>query len=170
MVRYLPEFGYRPIVLTSPGGGSDQWTPPDETLLDEIPAATEVHRVPSPEPIESRWAGRAQRWLRRRSPWTRWWAGGSVALGTQIGSAADIVYSWMQPYASAAAGAHLAGSLGKPWVADFGDPWAFDEMIAYPTRVHRRLELRRMREILERASAIVMSTEEAARRIVIVIG
>ena len=75
------------------------------------------------------------------------------------------MYTWMQPYQTAAAGARLARELGKPWVADLGDPWAFDEMIAYPTRVHRRLELRRMRSLLGQADAVVMSTPEAVRRV-----
>ncbi len=36
-------------------------------------------------------------------------------------------------------------ALDKPWVADLGDPWALDEMMIYPTALHRRRELRRMR-------------------------
>lgn len=83
-----------------------------------------------------------------------------------MGTDADLVYTWMQPYQTAAAGARLAVALGKPWVADLGDPWAFDEMIAYPTRFHRRRDARRMRSLLGRADAIVMSTREAARRVV----
>ena len=71
----------------------------------------------------------------------------------------------MQPYQTAAAGAQLARDLRKPWVADLGDPWAFDEMIAYPTRLHRGFETRRMRALLGQADAVVMSTPEAVRRV-----
>ena len=54
--------------------------------------------------------------------------------------------------------------LGVPWVADLGDPWALDEMMVYPTALHRRRELRRMRRRSASAAAIVMSTPEAAQR------
>jgi hypothetical protein len=55
--------------------------------------------------------------------------------------------------------------LGKPWVADLGDPWALDEMIVYPTRLHHAWQRRRMAEVLSTAAAIVMSTDEAVRRL-----
>ena len=149
-VRYLPEHGYRPIVITGPGTAAGRWTPEDETLAGEIPAETEVHRVSPPEPPQEGRGEQLERWLRRPSPWSRWWIDGASGLGRSAGGGADLVYTWMQPYQTAEAGARLARELGKPWVADLGDPWAFDEMIAYPTRVHRRLELRRMRSLLGR--------------------
>jgi glycosyltransferase involved in cell wall biosynthesis len=55
--------------------------------------------------------------------------------------------------------------LGKPWVADLGDPWALDEMMMFPTAFHRWRELQRMRHLLGSAAAIVMSTPEAALRV-----
>jgi glycosyltransferase involved in cell wall biosynthesis len=71
----------------------------------------------------------------------------------------------MSPFESGAAAARIAARLGVPWVADLRDPWALDEMQAYPSRVHRRRDLRRMREVLASASAVVMNTDEAARRV-----
>jgi glycosyltransferase involved in cell wall biosynthesis len=68
----------------------------------------------------------------------------------------------MQPYASAAAGAKLSAALDIPWVADIGDPWALDDMIAYPTGLHRRRAVRQMRRTLATASAVVMNAPEAA--------
>jgi glycosyltransferase involved in cell wall biosynthesis len=164
-VRYLPGLGYRPVVVTGPGTAVGRWTPEDETLADEIPEQTEVHRVPGPEPVQEGRGEQLERWLRVPSPWSRWWVDGAAERGGSVGLEADLVYTWMQPYQTAAAGARLARQLGKPWVADLGDPWAFDEMIAYPTRVHRRLEERRMRSLLGRADAVVMSTPEAVRRV-----
>jgi len=77
----------------------------------------------------------------------------------------DLVYAWMSPFESAAAAAQLSRRLAVPWVADLGDPWALDEMMIYPTRWHRRRELRRMRRDLSSAAAVVMSTPEAVRRV-----
>jgi glycosyltransferase involved in cell wall biosynthesis len=71
----------------------------------------------------------------------------------------------MQPYASAGAGADLSRALNKPWVADLGDPWALDEMIAYPSALHRQVEMRRMGSLLGTAAGISMSTPEAVHRL-----
>ena len=91
--------------------------------------------------------------------------GSEGVLGSKLSPTADLIYAWMQPYESAAAAAALAQTSGKPWVADLGDPWALDEMMIFPTAAHRRRELTRMRKLLGTASAVVMSTPEAAARL-----
>ncbi len=140
--------------------------PADETLADDIPREVEVHRVPGPEPLPA--SGRAasvNRWLRRPEEWTRWWWDGVKEIGTELAATTELVYVQMQPYDSAEPGALLSRSTGKPWVADLLDPWALDEMMIYPTTLHRRRELARMRSTLASASAIVMNTPEAAERV-----
>src|SRR6266511_2709521 len=167
MSRYLSELGYDLIVITGSGARVDRWAPKDETLASEIPPELVVRRLPAASEPETatRWEDRAERWLWMASPWVRWWVDESAKLGVDAGADADLIYVWMQPYASAAAGVSLSRKLGKPWVADLGDPWALDEMMVYPTRIHHRRELQRMEEMLSTASAIVMSTDEAVHRL-----
>jgi glycosyltransferase involved in cell wall biosynthesis len=168
LVRYLPELGYEPIVVTAPGPAEERWTPVDDRLNSEVPPDTAVHRVSGPEPPSSTgWRHRTERWLRLRDPWTRSWIAASTELGiaAAVDGDVDFVYAWMQPYPSGEAAAEIARAIGKPWVADLGDPWALDEMMIYPTALHRRLERRLMRRVLESAAAIVLSTPEAARRV-----
>lgn len=162
--RYLAEVGYRPTILTGTGGAAGRWTPRDESLYADLPADTVVYRVPGPEPANSRLAGRLERWLRIRSPWARWWQSGIVAAADAIGEV-EAIWTVMTPYTSAAASARLARRLDRPWIADLGDPWALDEMMIYPTGLHRRLERRTMRAHLSTAAAIVMSTPEAVLRV-----
>ena len=71
----------------------------------------------------------------------------------------------MPPYVTAEAASRLSRALGKPWIADLGDPWALDEMMLYPSMLHRRLEIRHMRRMLGTAAAVVTTTNEAALRI-----
>lgn len=97
------------------------------------------------------------------TPFARWWIDGAVELGQAV--AADVVYASMSPYETATAAARLSARLGRPWVADLRDPWALDEMIVYPTALHRRRELRAMRRVLAGADAVVMNTPEAAERL-----
>src|SRR5207237_9717898 len=110
------------------------------------------------------WPLRSERWLGRTSPWARWWIYGTVAVGTALDDV-DLVYAWMSPFESARAAGELAQRLSRPWVADLGDPWALDEMMVYPSRWHRRRELRRMRRDLASAATVVMSTPEAVGRV-----
>jgi glycosyltransferase involved in cell wall biosynthesis len=163
-VRHLPAFGYRPVVVTGPGEPSGRWTPVDNTLEGEIPPETEVVRVPGPPPGPSRGRrARAERWLGLPKPFSRWWVEQSVEKGRALD--VELVYASMSPYESAEAAARIAGELGTPWVADLRDPWALDEMLVYPTRIHRLRELRRMRRLLVGADAIIMNTPEAVRRL-----
>lgn len=165
-VRYLPELGYEPVVVTGPGGATDLWTPVDETLGGEIPPAARVLRLPGPEPERSSGLrARAEKLLEVPSPFARWWIDGAVELGREAGPEADVILGELVPYFTAEAAAKLARELGKPWVADLQDPWALDEMWLYPTGLHRRVDLARMRRALAAADAIVMNTPEAVARV-----
>jgi glycosyltransferase involved in cell wall biosynthesis len=75
------------------------------------------------------------------------------------------VYGSLVPYETAAPVARVAAKLHKPWVADLQDPWALDEMWLYPSGLHRRVDVRRMRQLLGRADAVVMNTPEAVERV-----
>jgi glycosyltransferase involved in cell wall biosynthesis len=161
--RYLPECGYAPSVLTGPGKSTGRWTPADESLLAELPPGTEIHRVGGPEPDSSeRWERRKERWLGLQSRWSRWWIEEAVATGMEVGRNVDVIVASVSPYESATVAAILARKLGKPWVAGLRDPWVLDEMMIYPTGLHRRLELRRMRTLLNTSAGIITTTAEAA--------
>jgi glycosyltransferase involved in cell wall biosynthesis len=77
----------------------------------------------------------------------------------------EVIYASMAPYESAEAAATIARESKRPWVADLRDPWALDEMIPFPTALHRQREARHMRRQLSTAAALVMSTSEAERRV-----
>jgi glycosyltransferase involved in cell wall biosynthesis len=165
MLRALTGLGYEAVVITGGGATRDRWAPEDAGLVGQIPANVEVRRVPSPEPETSGgWPRFTERWLGVDDPWSRWWTDASYRLALETGDV-DLIYVWMQPYVSAETGAALSKKLGKPWVADLGDPWALDEMMIYPSGLHRRLAAKRMRELLSTAAAIVMSTPEAVQRL-----
>ena len=164
--RYLPEHGCRVVVITGPGEISGRWTPTDETLLDDLSATTGIVRLAGSEPSIARgWQGRFNRWLRMRAEWSRWWVDGVVEAAREVADV-DVILVSASPYDSVEAGAKLARKLGKPWIAGLRDPWALDEMTTYPTGLHRRLEIARMRRLLGSAAAVVMNTPEAVRQVV----
>lgn len=164
--RYLHELGHDVVVLTGSGRTGMTWTPADPTLERAVPAGVEVVRVPGPEPPPSDgMRNRFERLARRDNDWVRWWQAGVLRAGADL-QGIDVIHTIMSPFSSAEASDRLARRFGIGWIADLGDPWALDEMMVYPTGVHRRLELRRMRRLLGTAAAIVMSTPEAARQLV----
>lgn len=164
-VRHLREFGYEPVVVTGPATTGGRWRPRDESLTSDLPPELRVLRVSSQPPGTSHLRRRARTWLGMESRFDRWWTDSAAARGLDP-AGIDLVYASMSPYSGAAAARRLAGAIRKPWVADLRDPWALDEMTVYPTRLHRRLELRRMREALGNANAVIMNTPEAARQVI----
>ena len=164
--RYLVEFGYQPVVITGPGHSHDLWTPEDRTLARELPPEVEIHRVPGPAPVPGpMWRNRAVRYLDLMPRMLRWWVEGATAIGREVGDGVDVILGELVPYATAHAAARLSRELNRPWVADLQDPWALDEMWLYPSGLHRARDARRMRSLLDTATAIVMNTPEAAVRV-----
>jgi glycosyltransferase involved in cell wall biosynthesis len=163
-VRYLPDFGYQPIVVTGEGASHGRWTPPDPSLAAEIPPSVRVCRVGREPAQATARRRRLERWLSIESRFARWWIGGAVGAGQTCGDV-DLVYASMAPYETATAAAELARILRRPWVADLRDPWALDEMAVYPSRFHRGRETRRMDAALSSAAAVVMNTPEAAEQL-----
>ncbi len=160
---YLPQFGYEPVIVTGPGTTDGRWTPTDTSLVRE---GLTIHRVPGPEPApSSTWRDRGKRWLDLRTPQLKWWLHGSYELASEVAGDSELILADVAPYETAETAARLSKALGTPWVADLQDPWALDEMWVYPTRVHRAVDLRRMRRLLGTAEAIVMNTPESAAKL-----
>ena len=47
-VKYLPEFGIMPTILTTDHMPKSRWTPPDKTLKEEVPPKIKVIRTAWP--------------------------------------------------------------------------------------------------------------------------
>jgi glycosyltransferase involved in cell wall biosynthesis len=166
-VKYLPASGYDPVVVTGPANQATPWTPKDPTLAAEFLTGPEVRRIATPEPRPStRWRSRAERWLSVPKPFSRWWIQESLRLGRSAGEDVELIYASMSPFESGEVAATLSRELGRPWVADLRDPWALDEVLVYPTLIHRRREAARMRKTLASAAAIIMNTPEASTQLV----
>jgi glycosyltransferase involved in cell wall biosynthesis len=165
LARHLPAAGVRAIVVTGPGAVDYHWTPADTALSDDRLQAA-IHRLPAPEPPHGvRWEARLERWLWMPSRWQRWWRRHALDVAVAAGRDADVVHASVAPYSSAGTAEAVARRLGRPLVMDFEDPWALDEMLVYPTRLHRRAQQRHMGRMLRRADAVVMNTPEARLRV-----
>ena len=88
-----------------------------------------------------------------------------MELGREIGGDADLIYASLVPYEAAGPAIELAQELAKPLVLDLQDPWALDEMMVYPSALHRRRAIGQMRRALGAATAVVMNTPESRARV-----
>ena len=151
--RHLPEHGWACTVVCA--GEHDYWVR-DESLVQRIPAGTEVLRVAGGSAIAAwlKWRGAAASGrrsggalspLRRLAEW--WWlpdsyagwarrAGAVAALRLARGGV-DVVMSSSPPDSVHLAAKEAAREAGRPWVADFRDPWVGLHFRTPPTAWHR---------------------------------
>jgi glycosyltransferase involved in cell wall biosynthesis len=147
-VKYLPDFGIQPTVLTSNENADRQWCPSDESLSNEIPEGTHVVRLP---------------WPTDRSPGHRSTADSRLEEAAHLVATQQLeaIFVSMSPFSDAHFAALLSACCRIPWIADLRDPWALDEFQVYRTRWHRFTAIREMKRSLESAALIIMNTPEA---------
>lgn len=158
--KYLPDFGYRPLVLTAAQGEID--CPLDTTLLAEqrdtaifacrgyerlverLPRGVNLHRVLSfflrPDRNVLAWLPRARQ----------------TALKIARKYPIHGIYTSLCPYSNALLGQRLRKLLGAPWIVDYRDPWTDNTGLIWPTKLHYRFEVRQERRALEAADAVVV--------------
>jgi len=148
--RYLPEFGYEPIVLTRPDSGN---LPSDASQLEKLPPSVRIERVGSGfvdgwndhfrrrlawlGPIESA-LGRprgsiaeaiAWRVARRDDlrPWEVSWMGPATEVGLQLIDRfrPRAILATGPPFETLKAAWSLHRQTRLPLIADFRDPWTY---------------------------------------------
>lgn len=168
-VKYLPECGFDPIVLTAKPNNEHRWTPTDQALAAEVPASVKVHQVELPEEVHvpSKLERAVREMLGMRSRFGLTWMNLVIEEGTKIAQKEkpDLIFVTLSPFEGADAAAEISRRTGIPWVADLRDPWALDEFQLHRTGFHRSLEKMQMENSLRSASLIVMNTPESARRL-----
>ena len=168
-VKYLPECGYLPVVLTAKPNSERRWTPTDQAMAEEVPVAVGVHQVTLPDEVHSpsKIERAARELLGRQSRFGQTWKNEVIAAGMKLANEEkpDLIFVTLSPFEGADAAAEISRRTGIPWVADLRDPWALDEFQLHRTRWHRSLEKAQMQAALKSAALIIMNTPESARRV-----
>jgi glycosyltransferase involved in cell wall biosynthesis len=178
-VKYLPRFGWQPVVLSARTG---YYPLRDESLLGDIPRDVRVARTFSLEPgrgalavsAKVRTPGRRQGlrgWLIERSiAWLfvpdksiGWVPFAARAAGRLLAEEdPDVVFVTGNPFSSFLIPYFLHRSRRIPYVLDFRDAWTLEPYRRRYPAWRERLEKRLEERILQGASAAVMATSPMA--------
>lgn len=162
--KYLPQFGFRPIILTVPKPDSPV---DDETLLKDIPTEAKVYKISGFEPFSlyKKFTGKkidekipadilqksSKSIKEKLASWIRFnvfipdakigWYFRAVKYGLEIiqKERIDIIFSSGPPHTTALIAKKLAKITRIKWVADFRDPWL--EIVYYQQIKRNRITL-----------------------------
>ena len=153
--RYLPEFGWDPVVLTAHPRAYDDV---DAASTADIPAGVSVHRafaLNTARHLSIR--GRYPALLALPDRWSSWFVG-AVTTGLALIRRERIgaIFSTYPIATAHLVGLALRRLTGLPWIADFRDPMAQDGYPADP-RIHRSFEWIEQRALRHCARALFTS-------------
>jgi len=173
-VKYLPEFGYAPVVLTTSafgGRSSEQIVRAPEVVGWLREAMNRAQRDASEEvrsqirtwgPGFRRVSAWVQRWLFVPDgqvgwlPWAFWWAWRMVKTRN-----VEVVYASYPPASALVLGWALKRTTGKPWVADFRDAWTFDRLDEGIGRIRMAVDRHLEWGMMTAADRVIVATDEA---------
>lgn len=168
-VKYLPDFGWDPTVVTPEPGGyfafdpdlleelSDRSIPIVRTRsFDPTRAFSKGSKVSLPREGRRRLLSGLSQWLFLPDNKIGWMPFAYRAAAAQLkGGGFSAILSTAPPYSSHLVAARLAKRFGVPLVLDYRDDWLENPRHEYPTRMHRAIHARLERQAGGQASAIV---------------
>lgn len=163
-VKYLPQSGWQPVVLTGPAlrAGLN-----DATLLEDLDQAPTVHRTRAlllPAALPWRVHHALTRWLLVSDEQAGWYPFALAAASDLIRRGGiDAIYTTSTPYTAHLVGLRLKQRFGLPWVADLRDPWSDNTAIRPPTAWHRQRIRRWEQQVISAADRVTLVSEPMAQ-------
>ena len=184
MSKYLPEYGWQPVIYTPENG---EYPVEDPSLEKDVTPEAEIIRRPIVEPYTlykkflgikkdetvkagfTKEDGKKTTWKERLALWIRgnlfipdarcWWVKPSVKYLKEYLKAhtVDAIISTGPPHSMHLIALKLKEALGIPWIADFRDPWTeidFYDELHLSRRADRK-QHRLEHEVLTKADKIV---------------
>ncbi|MBM4166948.1 MAG: glycosyltransferase family 4 protein [Ignavibacteria bacterium] len=168
-VKYLPQFGWKPTVLTvTPTGYFAQ----DESLLEEINGKEiEIVRVGSLDP---NWVFRKKGTVEMPSEFVRktfqfasdcffipdnkvLWKRKALNVAREIfrQKKIELVFATAPPWTDFLIGHELQKEFNVPLIVDYRDSWLNNPFKYFPTPLHRYLNMKMEKKVLRKASKIL---------------
>jgi len=159
--KYLPQFGFKPYVLTVKNA---MYHARDPTLLKDIPREAKIFRTFS---LEHKLLPKPFYALKTTPKWifvpdeNIGWLPFAVRQGEKIikKEGIDVIYATAPIYTNLLIGYLLKRKTGKPLVIDFRDPWTQNVFTKYPTILHKKIEEKMERTVLKFTDYVITTTE-----------
>lgn len=179
-VKYLPDYGWRPHVITA---GPTAYYAHDPSLLDELEGRNVViHRTSGADP-NSMLKGKGtvkmpREWMRRIMRAVsdtffipdnkKSWAKQALALARELVKEHhfDAIFVSGPPFSSMIAAATLSEETGIPLVVDYRDLWYGNQFHVYPTSWHAHKHQSLEYDVLAHASRITVTNRRMKERLV----
>ena len=194
MSKYLPEYGWQPVIYTPEDG---EYPVEDPSLEKDVPPEAEVIKRPIVEPYTMykkflgirkdekvkagfiKEDGKKKNWKERLAirvrgnffipDARRWWIKPSVRFLKEYlqEHPVDAIISTGPPHSMHLIAMKLQSSLNIPWIADFRDPWTEIEYYddLHLTRRADRKQHKLEHEVLTKADKVVTVTPDWGRRL-----
>jgi len=193
--KYLPEFGWQPVILTVSNPPLHEQ---DDTLLSELPDHLPVYRTHNinlpnlirrafgrndspdiqslaamgtvsedtkptpPNRVHRALASFVWTWL--SIPDTAiYWLPTALKTGLEIAKECDVIYSTSSPFTDHIVAALLHTISGKPWIADFRDPWTQYVTYQQSSRLRSRINFFLEKQFLEKPDLVCVTCLATAR-------
>ncbi len=197
-VRYLPEFGWQPVVLTV---SDTSLSEVDISMLSELPADLPIYRAPdvrlpqllrkaarrmglisspvhssvkldspisaspSAKPVKSGLRRALSRfadvWLQIPDQFVYWFPA-ALRVGLKVIQQCDVIYSTSDPFTDHLVAWFLHKISGKPWIADFRDPWTQDVIYQHSSRLRSWVDAFFERQFLKTPQLITVTCAATA--------
>lgn len=181
-VKYLKQFGWKPIILVPEPGLYHTFDPSLEQELQELIDLdkVQVYRVKGGTPLhwnssKTQWrpGTRLEKWLRRFSHFfyipdnKRGWIKQGIQKAEEIIQKHSIqaIYATAPPYSNLMLASWLKARFRIPTILDFRDDWLESHLISYPTPIHKMLMKRMETRVLAAADTVIAINEPIANAI-----
>lgn len=163
--RHLPEFGFKPIVVTieTAHAAAIFQAPVNQALLSQLPDSVAIEALAPDRPTSSETRTRALLRI-MTSLDDRFFQKFRAALDARLPQivaryAPKLVYVSSPPFGAARIGEHISEALGVPCVLDMRDAWAEWGMAPFPTYLHYRARRTDEERAFAQATAVVTVTD-----------
>lgn len=165
-VKYFSEFGIEPVVLCGEETSIQQYFRGgrvNNALLADIPAGTEVHRVPFDKPYQA--ASKYAQIKYYADPIYHFWKHNAFKKACSLIEADKNIRAilvTMPPFSVGELALKLSQKYHLPLFVDLRDAWANQGQFPYFTRGHYLANLWKERKLLKHATGLIAVTKELA--------
>jgi hypothetical protein len=170
-VKYLPEFGWQPTVISTNSGSYYAY---DDTLLSELSEDISIVRTEEKQKKNFKYPsttiqkiGRFVNGLFRQPDSKIGWKKKAIDLASKIieEDKPDVIFSTAPPFTSHLVAAELSEKYDIPLVLDYRDQWYGNHFNSMPTIFHKHYNKKLEESVLYKSKKIVVISREQKEKL-----